>query len=218
MSKSVLIVEKDLALMKELREELQGRGYEVDETTDGKGAPELIRRKRPTCIVLAVDLDAGQNGYIICKKLKSDADLKSVPIIIIGDPKGFGQHQRLKTRAEDYLSKPLAAFALADGVRNLVGFPELPNVEESFDPLPLLEEELSVAVGTALDDGSDPELAMIDSIFEEKSAKLPSSKMSSALASPNLPRRRWWVSWLLPRCRPAPIRLRQLTPARCAPK
>ena len=37
----------------------------MDETTDGKSAPELIRRKRPTCIVLAVDLDAGQNSYII---------------------------------------------------------------------------------------------------------------------------------------------------------
>ncbi len=72
MSKSVLIVEKDLALMSSLREALKARGFEVDETTDGKGAPELIRRKKPECVVLAVDLDAGQNGYIICKKLKSD--------------------------------------------------------------------------------------------------------------------------------------------------
>ena len=75
MSNSVLIVEKDLVLMKELREGLRGRGFEVDETTDGKGAPELIRRKKPGCVVLAVDLDAGQNGYIICKKLKSDDEL-----------------------------------------------------------------------------------------------------------------------------------------------
>ena len=50
----------------------EGRGFGVEETTDGKGAPELIRRRRPDCVVLAVDLDAGQNGYIICKKLKSD--------------------------------------------------------------------------------------------------------------------------------------------------
>ena len=58
MSNSVLIVEKDLVLMKELREGLKGRGFEVDETTDGKGAPELIRKKKPGVVVLAVDLEA----------------------------------------------------------------------------------------------------------------------------------------------------------------
>ena len=89
MSKTVLIVEKDLALMRSLRETLEHRGFGVEETTDGKGAPELVRRRRPDCVVLAVDLDAGQNGYIICKKLKSEDDLKGVPVVIIGDPKGF---------------------------------------------------------------------------------------------------------------------------------
>ncbi len=182
MSTSVLIVEKDLALMKELREGLVGRGFEVDETTDGKGAPELIRKKKPGCVVLAVDLDAGQNGYIICKKLKSDDDLKGVPIIIIGDPKGFGQHQKLKTRAEEYLGKPLSAGALVEGVGKLIGFPAPPPQveevveEEGFDPGSLLDSgDADLSIDAAVEDGGNAEadLAMVDSMFDEKPSEPP---------------------------------------------
>ncbi len=178
MSKTVLIVEKDTGLMGELRDALAARGFGVEETTDGKGAPELIRKKKPDCVVLAVDLDAGQNGYIICKKLKSDDDLKGVPVIIIGDPKGFGQHQKLKTRAEDYVGKPLEAPSLVEHVGNLVGFPPAPEgaaLEDAFDPASLVEEDSTGVDDIPIDSGTgdetvgqaDPDFAMVDSMFEE---------------------------------------------------
>lgn len=193
MSKSVLIVEKDLALMKELREGLKAKGFEVDETTDGKGAPELIRKKKPGVVVLAVDLDAGQNGYIICKKLKSDDDLKGVPVLIIGDPKGFAQHQKLKTRAEEYLGKPLNAATLVDGVGKLIGFPEMAAaaVEEdgNFDPGSLLEEEVSdIPLETPIEDlgSNEADLAMVDSMFDEKPSEPPPVEEEISLSSPDL--------------------------------
>ena len=185
MSKTVLIIEKDQGLSRSIREALEGRGFSVEESSDGKGAPELIRRSRPDCVVLAVDLGAGQNGYIICKKLKSDDDLKGVPIVIIGDPKGFGQHQKLKTRAEEYVGKPLEAPDLVERIGGLVGFPEpaeapAASAEGEFDPGSLLEEEGTstsadeIALESATNEetvGSvDPDFEMVDSMFEDKSA------------------------------------------------
>ncbi|MGV3623995.1 MAG: response regulator [Archangium sp.] len=184
MSKSVLIVEKDLTLIKELREALQARGFDVDDTTDGKGAPETIRKKQPGCVVLAVDLDAGQNGYIICKKLKSDDDLKSFPVIIIGDPKGFAQHQKLKTRADEYVGKPLATDTLVDAVGKLIGFPEVsaPPVEEGgFDPGSLLEDDgAEVSIEEPVEDAGNAEadLAMVDSMFDEQPAAAVEEEIS----------------------------------------
>jgi CheY-like chemotaxis protein len=180
MSKTVLIVERDAALMKAVHEVLAGRGYSVEETTDGKGAPELIRKKKPDCVVLAVDLDAGQNGYIICKKLKSDDELKGVPVIIIGDPKGFGQHQKLKTRAEDYVGKPFEAAAIVDHIGGLVGYPEPPPSTDldAFDPASLLDDEQGstaaeeIALESAISEetvgNSDPDFEMVDAMFDEK--------------------------------------------------
>lgn len=161
--------------MKEIREALKGRSFEVEETTDGKGAPELIRKKKPECVVLAVDLDAGQNGYIICKKLKSDDELKGVPVVIIGDPKGFAQHQKLKTRAEEYVGKPLSTDALVDAVGKLIGFPEsAPAVDEGFDPGSLLDEASEIPLETPLEEvgSGEADLAMVDSMFDEKPAEV----------------------------------------------
>lgn len=178
MSKTVLIVEKDVALMHAMRDALVGRGFSVEETTDGKSVPDLVKKKKPDAVVLAVDLDAGQNGYILCKKLKSDDDLKGVPVLIVGDPKGFGQHQKLKTRAEDYLGKPFEASAVIDRVGALSGFPPLPvaSSDEGFDPGSLLDEGTAPSDELALESAtseetvgnSDPDFEMVDAMFDDK--------------------------------------------------
>jgi CheY-like chemotaxis protein len=182
MSKTVLIVEKDVTLMHGMRDALVGRGFQVEETTDGKAVPDLVKKTKPDCVVLAVDLDAGQNGYILCKKLKSDDDLKGVPVLIVGDPKGFGQHQKLKTRAEDYLGKPFEAPAVIDRVGALAGYPPEPEAapsEEGFDPGSLLDEGTAPSDELALESAtseetvgnSDPDFEMVDAMFDDKPAE-----------------------------------------------
>ncbi|WAM23159.1 response regulator [Myxococcus sp. NMCA1] len=133
MSKKILIVESDTALSATLRSALEGRGFTVEETTDGKGSVEQIRRDRPDLVVLAVDLSAGQNGYLICGKLKKDDDLKNVPILIIGNPDGFAQHRKLKAHADEYVAKPVDAEQLVERAGALIGFPELPATEDVDD-------------------------------------------------------------------------------------
>src|SRR5258708_38688512 len=103
MSKNGRLVESDSATSAAMKAELEGRHFSIEETADGKGCVELIRRQRPDLVVLAVDLPQGQNGYILCSKLKKDDELKSVPIVIIGNADLFAQHRKLKTRADDYL-------------------------------------------------------------------------------------------------------------------
>jgi DNA-binding response OmpR family regulator/predicted nucleic acid-binding Zn-ribbon protein len=139
MSKKILIVESDTALSGTLHQALAARGFTVDETTDGKGCVEQIRRDRPELVVLAVELSAGQNGYLICGKLKKDDDLKNVPIVIIGNPDGFAQHRKLKAHADEYVAKPVDANVLVERVGALIGFPELPAATEE-----LVEESLTL--------------------------------------------------------------------------
>lgn len=150
MSKTILIVESDTALSQSLRSELEQRGFTVEETSDGKGSVELIRRQRPDLVLMAVDLSAGQNGYILCGKLKKDDELKAVPVVIMGNPDGFAQHSKLKTRADDYLAKPVDVDAFLGTVGNLIGMPEPvgePQVDESLTAADLLDgdaEEIAV--------------------------------------------------------------------------
>src|SRR4051812_22436459 len=106
MSKTILIVESDSDHSQSMRSELEGKGFAVEETQDGKGSIELIRSQRPSLVILAEKLAAGQNGYILCGKLKKDDDLKEIPVVIVGNPDGFAAHRKLKTHADEYVAKP----------------------------------------------------------------------------------------------------------------
>ncbi len=186
MSKNILIVENDAALSRAMKDKLVARGFEVEETNDGKGCAELIRRTRPELVVLAVDLSAGQNGYIICKKLKSDDELKTVPVIIVGNPDGFGQHKKLKTHADDYLGKPFDPQAIVDRAGALIGLPELPAADEvveddSMNLSELLDEEkpgapvedISLDGPTTNEEtvgNNDPDFEMVDAMFDDRTA------------------------------------------------
>jgi CheY-like chemotaxis protein len=188
MSKTILIVENDAALSRAMKDKLVGKGFEVDETNDGKGCAELIRRKKPDLVVLAVDLSAGQNGYIICKKLKSDDELKNIPVVIVGNPDGFGQHKKLKTHADDYLGKPFDPQAIIDVAGALIGIPE-PAAQDIVedDALNLNElidehDKASPAEEISLDGptneetvgNNDPDFEMVDAMFDDGPAAPPS--------------------------------------------
>jgi len=178
MSKKILIVEGDVALSRSMRAALEAKGFQVEETSDGKGSIELIRRQKPDLTLLAVELPAGQNGYILCGKLKKDDELKTLPIVIIGNPDGFAQHRKLKTRADDYVPKPLDPQQVVQTVGGLIGLPELVQpdlMDESLSLSDLVDdtgmqegiaEEISVDTQDEATVHGDPELDMLDAAFD----------------------------------------------------
>jgi CheY-like chemotaxis protein len=164
----VLIVEGDTALSSRLRTALQQRGHTVDETTEGRGVLERVRQRPPGVLVLAVELPAGQNGYLLVGKLKKDETLKSIPFILVGNPEGFDAHRRLKNRADDYLPRPLDINLLLSAVARLSG-----SAEET--PL-VLEEEATVA--------GDPDLDLIDAAFDDAPPPPPAPVRAPAPPAP----------------------------------
>ena len=153
----VLIVEGDTAVSNRLRSALQQRGHTVEETSDGRSVIDLVRRRPPGVVVLAVELPGGQNGYLLVGKLKKDEVLKSIPVIIVGNPEGFEAHARLKNRADEYLPKPLDIPRVVSAVSRLSG-----SSEET--PL-VLEEEATVS--------GDPDLDLIDAAFDDSPGPPP---------------------------------------------
>ena len=147
----VLIVEGDTALSGRVRSALLQRGHTVEETTDGRSVMDLVRRRTPGVVVLAVELPGGQNGYLLVGKLKKDDALKAIPVVIVGNPEGFDAHRRLKNRADEYLPRPLDVPTLVSAVARLSG---------SHEETPLvLEEEATVS--------GDPDLDLIDAAFDD---------------------------------------------------
>jgi CheY-like chemotaxis protein len=171
----VLIVEGDSALSSRIRNALQQRGHTVEETTDGRGVVDLLRRRQPGVIVLAVELPGGQNGYLLVGKLKKDDALKSIPVVIVGNPEGFEAHARLKNRADEYLAKPVDIQKLQAVIARLSG---------SHEETPLVLEEEATVTG-------DPDLDLIDAAFDEvpTPAPVPRATKAAPAAPPPSPAR-----------------------------
>ena len=172
MANTVLIVEGDAGLARGMKEALTARGFSADATQDAKGSVELIRQTKPDCVVMSVDLPQGQNGYILCGKIKKDDDLKGIPLLIVGNPDGFTNHKKLKTRADDYLAKPCPPGAVVDPVGKLIGFPAGDADDEALSLTDLIEEdgdkvELQTKEETVQ---GDSDLDQVDAAFGEASA------------------------------------------------
>lgn len=62
---------------------LTRNGYEVTTAEDGKMGIGLIRKEKPDLILLDVMMETLFSGFEVCRQLKQDPDLKSIPVISI---------------------------------------------------------------------------------------------------------------------------------------
>lgn len=122
MSKKVLIFEADPAFAAELRDGLERIGCSTTVVDDVNSGMQLATSDRPDLILLAIELPR-MNGFSVCNKLKRDPSLKEVPLLIMSSDsteETFEQHRRLRTRAEDYVHKPIAFAELLTHISALV--------------------------------------------------------------------------------------------------
>jgi CheY-like chemotaxis protein len=110
MGQKVLVFESDVVFATELRNELHKLGCIVTVVDDGNAGLAQASAEPPDLILLSIELPR-MNGFSVCNKLKKDPALKDVPLVILSSESSdetFEQHRKLRTRAEDYVHKPIA--------------------------------------------------------------------------------------------------------------
>jgi CheY-like chemotaxis protein len=118
----VLAFESDTEFARELQSEFRSLGCEVMVVDDVNSGLQDASANRPDLILLTIELPR-MSGYSVCNRIKRDADLKDIPLIIMSSEstdQTFEQHRRLGTRAQDYIRKPVTFSALLERVRQFV--------------------------------------------------------------------------------------------------
>ena len=103
-----LCIEPDAATADQIRKLLTPNGFQVKNIPSGDDAMEWGRSHKPAVIVLSVE--PKKVGYAICNKLRRSPSLREVPLVLISaeeTPATFEQHRKLKSRADEYMLKPL---------------------------------------------------------------------------------------------------------------
>src|ERR1700752_3510480 len=122
MTTKVLEFESDPAFAGELRTELGRLGLVAQVVDDGNAGLVAAAADKPDLILLSIELPR-MNGFSVCNKLKKDPALKDVPLIIMSSESSdetFEQHRKLRTRAEDYVHKPIAFGELLQHIQPFV--------------------------------------------------------------------------------------------------
>src|SRR3954470_6338860 len=122
MPTKVLVFESDPSFAGELRTELARLGLVTQVVDDGNTGLQAAASDRPDLILLSIELPR-MNGFSVCNKLKKDPVLKDVPLIIMSSESSdetFEQHKKLRTRAEEYVQKPITFTDLLARIQPLV--------------------------------------------------------------------------------------------------
>ena len=122
--KLVLIVEDNDLNMKLFRDLLEAHGYRTTHTRDGMEVLPMARREKPDLILMDIQLPE-VSGIEITKWLKSDAELKDIPVIAVTAFAMKGDEDKIRAGGcEDYLSKPIVIDTFIE------------TIKKHLDPLP----------------------------------------------------------------------------------
>jgi DNA-binding response OmpR family regulator len=114
MSGTVLVVEDDATLASALRYNLEKAGYTALVAADGSRGLELMRRERPSLVLLDVMLP-GMDGLEVCRRIRAES---TVPIIMLtARVEEIDRVVGLEVGADDYVTKPFSVRELVARVR-----------------------------------------------------------------------------------------------------
>jgi two-component system phosphate regulon response regulator PhoB len=114
---TVLVVEDEPAQREVLAYNLEAEGFRVARAENGEEALLLVEEGAPDIIVLDWMLP-NVSGIEICRRLKTRADMRNVPIIMLSARSEEVDRVRgLETGADDYVVKPYSLVELMARIR-----------------------------------------------------------------------------------------------------
>ncbi len=118
--KRILLIEdeEDIAALIKLQAELSG--YKLHVEVDGINGYRAIEREKPDLVILDVMLP-GENGLDVCRRMKSNAELKNIPVLILS-AKGeeLDIVLGLELGADDYVQKPFSPKILFSRIKAIL--------------------------------------------------------------------------------------------------
>ena len=115
--KRILLIEdeEDIASLIKLQAEISG--YILHVEVDGVNGLRAVEREKPDLVIIDIMLP-GQNGFDVCRKIKSNPELRGIPVIIVSAKSDeIDVLLGLELGADDYIAKPFSLKVLMTRIK-----------------------------------------------------------------------------------------------------
>jgi two-component system cell cycle response regulator DivK len=117
--KTILVIEDNEINMKLIRAFLQVGKYRILEARDAETGIRLVREQHPDLILMDIQLP-GIDGFSAAQLIKSDPDLKKIPIIAVtGNALHTDKEEAMDIGFAGYLLKPFSIEVFLETISNL---------------------------------------------------------------------------------------------------
>lgn len=108
MSKRILVIEDTEDNRRILRDLLTNAGFQVIEANDGERGVAAAAEHRPDLILMDIQLPV-VDGYEAARRIKSDSNLRTIPIIAVTSYALSGDEAKARSAGCDgYIAKPFS--------------------------------------------------------------------------------------------------------------
>jgi CheY-like chemotaxis protein len=106
LKKTLLLADDSPTIQKVINLTFADEGIDVIAVSDGNAAIQQLRELKPDLVMADVHMP-GLNGYQICERIRQNAELSNVPVILlVGSFEPFDEEEAIRVGADDFLMKP----------------------------------------------------------------------------------------------------------------
>lgn len=168
---SIVVIDDEDDIRELIRYNLSKEGFEVIPAVSGEEGLAIIRSTKPDMVILDLMLP-GIDGLEVCRQLKQDPILKSIPVIMVsargGEPDVVSG---LELGADDYVPKPFSPRVLLARVKSVLRRGKSAPVDEQAiirtEDLVVNPQRREVLVGTQSVDLSNTEFKLLHFLIKQ---------------------------------------------------
>lgn len=116
-NKKIIIVDDNIAILDSLQMMLNLEGYDVKIFEKGSEMYQQLNHDNLPNLILMDMWLAGEDGRDICKMIKANEAVSSVPVIIMSASRGLA-NSAIESGADEFVAKPFDLFEVLDKIKN----------------------------------------------------------------------------------------------------